>query len=304
MTEIRASRFINFVSYTKEYILGGLATSTACLFTNPLDVVKTRFQLQGELKNRGAYEIKYRNIFDAFIKISRLEGIKGLQKGLIPALTFQIVMNSTRLGTYQTILNTGATGDEKGKQVFWKLGAAGAFSGCCGALVGTPFFLIKVQMQSAADPSIAVGHQHKHSGLIQGLKTAYHSPGGLFQGLSSALARTTVGSATQLATFTTLKQIINSLDVIKSDFGVVCCASLCSSVAVTFTMTPFDVVSTRMFNQQHGLLYRSWWDCIGKIYKHEGIYGFYKGTFAHFFRIGPHTIMTLVIWDRYRKWFL
>ena len=29
---------------------GGSATATACIFTNPLEVIKTRLQLQGEMK--------------------------------------------------------------------------------------------------------------------------------------------------------------------------------------------------------------------------------------------------------------
>ena len=291
-------------SYSKEFLVGGLSTSTACLATNPLDVVKTRFQLQGELQSRGAYQVKYRNILDAFLKIYRYEGVAGLQKGLTSGVAYQVFMNSARLGTYQTILNSGLTRNSDDQQVFWKLGLAGAFSGCCGAVVGNPFYLVKVQMQSAANPDIAVGYQHKHTGLARGLMNAYRSPGGLYQGVTSALARVSVGSATQLATFTNAKQYISGLELIESDFGVVCLSSLVSSVAVTCTMTPFDVIATRMFNQKHGLYYSGWLDCINKIYKHEGGFAFYKGTLAHFFRIGPHTILTLIIWDRYRKWLL
>lgn len=294
----------DFLATTKEFYIGGMATATAVLFTNPLDLVKTRFQLQGELQNRGTYDIKYKNIFDAFIKIGRKEGILGLHKGLIPALTYQITMNSTRLGIYQTILNSGITTNSEKEQQFSKLLIAGAFSGCCGALVGNPFYLVRVQMQSAADPSIAVGYQHKHTGVLQALKVAKNSHGGLFQGLSSSMARTSVGSATQLGTFTHFKQFISGLQITESPFAVVCLASLCSSIAVTCTMTPFDVVATRMYNQKHGLYYSGWYDCVKKIFLHEGLLGFYKGTFAHFFRIGPHTILTLIIWDRYRKWFL
>lgn len=291
-------------SYSKEYFIGGCATATAGLFTNPLDLVKTRFQLQGELKSRGAYEVKYKNVLDAFIKIARHEGIVGLQKGLVSAITYQLAMNSTRLGTYQTILNSNFTKNSCGEQEFWRLAAAGAFSGCVGSIVGNPFFLAKVQMQSSADPSIAVGFQHKHTGLRQALLTAYRSSGGLTQGLTSAMVRVSVGSATQLASFTRIKQFFVDREVSQSEFGNVCMASICSSVLVTFTMTPFDVVSTRMFNQKHGLYYNGWWDCMQKLFRHEGMLGFYKGTVAHFFRIGPHTILTLTIWDRYRKWFL
>lgn len=292
------------IGYSKEYLFGGCATATAGLFTNPLDLVKTRFQLQGELKTRGAYEVKYKNIIDAFIKISQREGITGLQKGLSSALAYQLAMNSTRLGTYQTITNSGITTNSSGEQTFCKLALAGAFSGCCGSILANPFYLAKVQMQSAANPSIAVGYQHSHSGLMQALSTAYRSSGGLTQGLTSAMARVSVGSATQLATFTRIKQILIAANVTESEFGIVCMASVCSSLALTLTMTPFDVVATRLFNQKHGLYYDGFLDCITKMYKHEGVAGFYKGTFAHFFRIGPHSILTLTIWDRYRTWFL
>ena len=42
-------------SISTECFLAAAAASSACLFTNPLEVVKTRMQLQGELKARGDY---------------------------------------------------------------------------------------------------------------------------------------------------------------------------------------------------------------------------------------------------------
>lgn len=40
-----------------EFLLGGVASCGACLFTNPLEVVKTRMQLQGELRTHGEYAV-------------------------------------------------------------------------------------------------------------------------------------------------------------------------------------------------------------------------------------------------------
>ena len=54
-----------------ECILGGVSTSCACFFSNPLEVVKTRMQLQGELQARGSYMVHYRNVFHAFYTIAR-----------------------------------------------------------------------------------------------------------------------------------------------------------------------------------------------------------------------------------------
>ena len=46
-----------------ELVLGGLACSGAGFCTNPMEVVKTRMQLQGELKARGQYSVNYYFLF-------------------------------------------------------------------------------------------------------------------------------------------------------------------------------------------------------------------------------------------------
>jgi len=68
-------------------------------------------------------------------------------------------------------------------------------------------------------------------------------------------------------------------------------------------MTPFDVVSTRLYNQGtdtagRGLLYRGVGDCFMRTFTAEGIRGFYKGAGASYFRLGPHTVLSLVIWNQ------
>jgi solute carrier family 25, member 34/35 len=73
-----------------EYAIGGFAACGACVFTNPLDVIKTRLQLQGELQTRGAHPVHYKNPFHAFYVVAKNDGLKGLQKGLVPALWYVI----------------------------------------------------------------------------------------------------------------------------------------------------------------------------------------------------------------------
>jgi solute carrier family 25 protein 34/35 len=73
----------------EEFVLGGMAAMGAGFFTNPLEVVKTRMQLQGELKARGQYAVHYRNSLHAFYTIFKSDGIIALQSGLIPALWYQ-----------------------------------------------------------------------------------------------------------------------------------------------------------------------------------------------------------------------
>ena len=75
-----------------KFLAGGAATSAACLFTNPIEVVKTRMQLQGELASReGAANANklYKNPFQAFRHIAVHEGWRGIQGGIVPACSYQ-----------------------------------------------------------------------------------------------------------------------------------------------------------------------------------------------------------------------
>lgn len=73
-----------------EFVLGALGASGAVCFTNPLEVVKTRFQLQGELKKAGNYKVHYRNFPHAVYVVAKHEGLLALQKGLFPAMGHQV----------------------------------------------------------------------------------------------------------------------------------------------------------------------------------------------------------------------
>ncbi len=76
---------------------------------------------------------------------------------------------------------------------------------------------------------------------------------------------------------------------------------------VTLSMTPFDVVSTRLYNQPvdhttgRGLKYSGIINCMYKIGKTEGLLGFYKGWTASLLRLGPHTVLSLLFWTEIRK---
>ena len=125
--------------------------------------------------------------------------------------------------------------------------------------------------------------------------------------MSGALARVAVGSAVQLSTFSTTKLKIAQTGFFNPGSWLIpASASMVSSIAVVTFMTPFDVVSTRLYNQGtnasgKGLFYNGFVDCFIKISKREGITGFFKGLGPHYFRIGPHTILSLLFWDQLKK---
>lgn len=50
-----------------------------------------------------------------------------------------------------------------------------------------------------------------------------------------------------------------------------------------------------------GLTYDGFFDCARKIRRAEGLLGFYKGGLASYLRVGPHTVLTLMLWTRLRQ---
>lgn len=294
-----------------EFFMGGLAASLAGLITNPLEVVKTRVQLQGELMKRGNYTIHYRNVFHALVTITKKEGLHSVQKGLVPALYYQFWMNGTRLGFFQSLDNLGVTRNTNGQLVPYKVAICASAAGAIGSFISSPFFMIKTQLQTMSNATIAVGHQHHHSSFHSALYKIFHSQGirGLWRGAPAAILRTSVTSSIQLSTFSLFGSHLTKYQFIESHpfIGTVV-SSMFSGLNVSTAVAPFDVISNRLYNQpldpitKKGLIYNGIFDCALKIFRSEGLLGFYKGWTALVLRSGPHSILSLCFWKQIRDY--
>lgn len=157
-------------------------------------------------------------------------------------------MNATRLGTFQHLSNAGLLVDGDGRVIFSRTVLAGTLGGALGGVIASPFYLVKTHLQAEASCSeTAVGHQHHHKSTLEALSKIYRQHGlqGLWRGTSGAVPRLMVGSAAQLSTFQVAKEHLATSHAALRPI----LASLLSSVVVVLCMTPFDVVSTRLYNQ-------------------------------------------------------
>ena len=147
-----------------EFVLAGLAACGAITLTNPIDVVKTRLQLQGELAGKG--DRAYTGIGQALFRISQKEGLRGLQRGLVAAYLLQFSNVGCRFGAYGSLkqllgVKPGASATDSLTSML--LGAA---SGSLAAVVSNPFFLLKSRFQAAGSEDVL--HQHSHPSLRSG----------------------------------------------------------------------------------------------------------------------------------------
>jgi len=186
--------------------------------------------------------------------------------------------------------------------------AAGAASGAVGAALGNPLFLIKARMQ-AYSPAFPVGTQHYYRNSFNALSTVWRTEGfrGLVRGIDAAILRTSMGSSVQLPTYNwTKNQLVTNGILPDKSIWTYLASSSVSGICVCIVMQPADTALTRMYNQPTikgpdgrliGTLYKNPIDCLWKTVKTEGVFGWYKGSTAHFLRIAPHTIITLTAND-------
>ncbi|XP_038215240.1 solute carrier family 25 member 35-like [Zerene cesonia] len=209
------------------------------------------------------------------------------------------------LGIYQQADNYGILRDEKHNTKFANSFAVGCISGMCGGLVGSPLQLVKTQLMSYSSKKIAVGTQHGHPGMMHALSRIYMKNGllGLWRGAHGMMMRNSVGSASQIAAFSVCKEWMDNNNMFQqSKYLSAFMASNIGAITKTLTLTPMDVIMTRLYNQAidaqgRGLFYEGIWDCAKKITKTEGILAFYKGVGPSYFRQAPHTVLLLVFWD-------
>ncbi|CAG9865413.1 unnamed protein product [Phyllotreta striolata] len=289
-----------------DFVIGASAGMGACLFTNPLEVLKTKMQLQGELRAKGQHAVHYRNIFHSSYVIAKNDGLLALQKGLVPALWVQVVLNGVRLGFYQWATNKQLLNDKNGNLIVSRSVTVSALGAILGQTLSSPLFLVKTHLQAqSATASLAVGHQHEHTTMLAAFKNIYAQQGmkGLFRGVTASVPRAAVGSIMQLLSFDYSKRRLLEYDYFyDKKILTAFLASMAGGVAITLAMTPFDLIMTRIYNQPtdasgKGVLYTSYKDCMMKIYNAEGFLAFYKGVGPMYLRLGPHTVLCLVFWD-------
>jgi hypothetical protein len=133
----------------KIFLFGGLSCQFAVFFTNPIDVVKTRMQLHGELSSAGASAASSKRL--GLVAVSKslaaTEGARAFYRGLNASLLREALYSSTRMGLYEPFKDTFAPGVSSSDLSLHIRILSGGLAGALGALVSNPTDLVRVRMQ-------------------------------------------------------------------------------------------------------------------------------------------------------------
>ncbi|ORY00067.1 mitochondrial carrier [Basidiobolus meristosporus CBS 931.73] len=286
------------------FAFGGLACTSAALVTNPVDVLKVRLQLVGERTHHPAgtsATLNHATPHSTFSPPIALQeagsGFGFLYKGLTPALLREGTYSTIRVGLYETFKHFLVTPDAQDKYLpLWKKIVAGGSAGAIGSAIANPTDLVKVRMQAKTG---AV----KYKSTLDAFIRIYRDEGGirgLYRGVGPTTQRAILLTSSQLPSYDQSKQMLVGLGYRADSINTHFVASFMAGFVCSLVTSPMDLVKSRLMLQRDQHKYRGILDCAFQTVKYEGFLGLYRGFMMNWLRLGPHTIITFLIFEKLR----
>ncbi|ODV86655.1 hypothetical protein CANARDRAFT_21655 [[Candida] arabinofermentans NRRL YB-2248] len=279
-----------------QFAAGAIAGVSEILVMYPLDVVKTRIQLQVG----SGPTAEYSGILDCLKKIIKNEGPARLYRGISAPILMEAPKRATKF----------AANDEWGKIYKKAFGITemtqplailtGATAGATESFVVVPFELVKIRLQDKTS---------KYKGMGDVVKAIVKQEGvlALYNGLEATLWRHISWNAGYFGVIfqirTLLPKATNNTEKTINDL----ISGAIGGTVGTMINTPFDVVKSRIQNTPvvEGAVRKYNWTIpsLGIILKEEGFSALYKGFLPKVLRLGPGGGILLVVFTNCMDFF-
>jgi len=273
-------------------VAGSAGAAFANTLVYPLDVIKTRLQVQSRHLQNVASHQQYTSTLDAFFKIIEQEGLSGLYVGISGGIFGTIAQNfayfywySLIRGAYQK-RNPGALG------TFTEL-ALGAVAGAFSQLFTLPIAVVNTRQQTAS--------KKEKKTFFEMMREVVREDGyqGLWKGLTPSLILT-VNPAITYGVFERLKTYLLTTRPRPKDAlgsGEIFMIGALSKTLATIVTFPYILAKVKLqwkppkeltegqsAEAIEKLKYKNSLDVLRKVYETEGIGGWYKGMRAQIYK--------------------
>ncbi|XP_043356690.1 kidney mitochondrial carrier protein 1 isoform X1 [Dermochelys coriacea] len=303
----------------KPFVYGGLASITAECGTFPIDLTKTRLQVQGQTNDAKFKEIRYRGMVHALVRIWKEEGLKALYSGIAPAMLRQASYGTIKIGTYQSLKRMFVEQPEDETLVVNVL--CGILSGVISSSIANPTDVLKNEnklfiashcIEGVVEVSTQIRMQAQGSviqgGMMGNFIQIYQKEGtrGLWKGVSLTAQRAAIVVGVELPVYDLTKKHIIMSGLMGDTVYTHFVSSFTCGLAGALASNPVDVVRTRMMNQrkfQDGTHsgYKGTLDCLLQTWRYEGFFALYKGFWPNWLRLGPWNIIFFLTYEQLKK---
>ena len=264
----------------KDVACGGISTAAVSSLLNPVDVVKTRRQLERFSQQRA-------------LEIARTLWAEGgvvalWSPGLAATVARELLYSGCTKGLYP-IARDAISGDVN-PSLPQRVAAASA-TGFGGSICANAFDVVKIrqfdQPQRYSSLAGAMRDIARKEGLVGGL---------LLRGVSASAPR---GAAIAVGEVTTYDQVKSYLKRHYEDsFGVHVACSLITGVVATTVAAPFDLLKSRVMASTNPA--DNFATVLVRLLRSEGPRALFNGWLPTYFRLGPHAILTFPLLEALR----
>jgi len=276
-------------------VAGACAGAMTAVFVCPLDVLKTRLQVQSRAAVKGF------SVLGGLREIIKTDGRGGLYRGLSPTLWALLPNWAVYFTAYDRIKRAvGRTypGRENHPGVHM-LAACGA--GVATVAVTNPLWVVKTRLQTQSlHLKQAKFSARPYKGTFDALSRIAREEG--IQGLYSGLAPSLVGISHVMIQFPLYEGIKRHLaglsertpDTLQAQ-ELIAASAVSKMVASTATY-PHEVVRSHMHVVGHGP-FVGFWRTVAQIFRQEGVPGFYRGCATNLIRTTPAAALTFTSFE-------
>ncbi|CAG9859846.1 unnamed protein product [Phyllotreta striolata] len=279
---------------------GGSAGFVEVCIMHPLDLVKTRLQLQSKFMNKNDPKY-YKGIFDCFGKMYKQEGMFSFWKGIIPPIIAETPKRAVKFFTFEQYKQFVMFGSPTPTPLTFSLAGFGA--GVTEAILVNPFEVVKVTLQANKSKSSEMPSTWAMTRKIVnengfGLR-------GLNKGVTATVARNSVFNMIYFGFYHSVKGYLPEFENTYHEFFRKVAIGFVSGSLASCVNIPFDVAKSRIQGPQPvsgQIKYKSTIQSITIVYKEEGLTALYKGLLPKVLRLGPGGAIMLVVYDYSHKY--
>ncbi|XP_003374481.1 coatomer subunit beta [Trichinella spiralis] len=270
---------------------GGSAGFLEVCLMQPLDLVKTRFQVQSSV----ADQTRYKSLVDCFLRIYRQEGGLAFYKGIVPPIMAETPKRAVKFFTFEQYRSVFAESKSINPACGYSL--AGLLCGVTEAMVVNPFEAVKVRLQ--VDRQASVLEQNTFAMARQLIKQGGLGTNGINRGLSATMWRNGIWNMIYFGFYHSTKSYVASSDSeLKHNLPIRIGLSFTAGCLACIGNTPFDVAKSRIqASIQTRAKYRSCLQSIAVIYREEGLLALYRGLLPKIMRLGPGGAVLMIAYE-------
>ena len=285
--EMASSSSTVAAGYYKQIVAGSAAGMASVAVCHPLDTIRTRLQSSPE---------KFHGLRQTIQVTYQKEALRGFYKGFFPPLFSQAIYKSV---IFTTSSKTKAFLNDRFSifrhNYLLTICCSGAFAGGVNSIVVTPVELVRNRLQCQYEPD---KQSRIYRNSLQVISSVIRKQGffGLWQGMSAALYRDSLGVACYFFGFELLNKYLGQYTMLPPNSNIRLLSSgAFGGICFWAVALPFDTIKTITQVENSGT--SSFYSSAKAFYRENGIKAFYRGWQAAFSRGIPSAAITFWVYS-------